>query len=555
MIQRRHLAPLAAALLLLAACNKEEATPATEQTGVPEGRMAISIEDVNSATGSKVLVSGLRSYWKNGETVWINGNRNYVVVDYDAAGTADEPRTYLQNEVNPINNNEYYIATTKNSNDLADLSSYTIPDNGRTFRMLPPVSSPMEYSEVNGRPYLSVPLVAVAPRTATTLNFKNVTAMVNVAVHNGIHSTFRILNVTVSTTSDYYLRGIPSVTVYPDGSVSVLPMSGNTASYKSLAVTFPVTGNEGLLSYGETKNVPVPILPLPADVPLTVKVTGFYEGEQPAGTMSEESVSDASQLSFTRTVTLTNALPRNSFVNANVMLSTEYLTTNNFTLFTIADNPTQTCFIDKRGRTGNHVMTADNWGTLLNNEDRSELRSLMVRDTNGYKLLIFPDGTPMPASITDAMREAANLDCPDIPSVRHPQAIPDIYHTNTTSTYSIYCNPIDRSTLPTNYVELISQLPVITVDSTTYWDNTLNTRVKTKTTKTEYTFNYSGISLSLYSSVTSRYKLVYNYGQGFSWESGYTYEWQAYGQTTSQGILCNKASYRDGTNFKVYRNQ
>lgn len=409
MIQRRHLAPLAAALLLLAACNKEEATPATEQTGVPEGRMAISIEDVNSATGSKVLVGGLRSYWKNDETVWINGVRNKVVVDATAAGNAAEPRTYLQDEVQNINNDEYYIATTKISPNLTD---YTIPATGRTFWMAH-TSSPMEYSEENGRAYLSIPLVAVAPRTATTLNFKNVTAMVNVAVHNGINSTFRISSVKVSTTANYQLRGTARVTVYPDGSVSVLPSESGVVANKTLEVTFDANGNEGLLAYGETKNVPVPILPLPAGIPLTIEVTGTYPYGQPLFTVGSvySSPGAGSTATYTRSVTLTNGLARNSYVNANVQLkpSESYFSSpvlDNWVTFVYEGSGSfeKHCLwgtTTNEDRAGSFELTAAHLTKImmpeLSSSTASAAGSLLVwhQGEDRFKLLIFPHGTTL----------------------------------------------------------------------------------------------------------------------------------------------------------------
>ena len=91
MIQKRHIAPLLAGFMLLAACNKEQEPVLADTDGVPAGHLKLSVENPRPADGSKPLLDGLYTYWKNEDRVYVNGVQSRVRI------TSTE--TYIENYI------------------------------------------------------------------------------------------------------------------------------------------------------------------------------------------------------------------------------------------------------------------------------------------------------------------------------------------------------------------------------------------------------------------------------------------------------------------------
>lgn len=296
MIQKRHIAPLLAGLMLLAACNKEQEPVLADTDGVPAGHLKLSVESPRPANGSKPLLNGLYTYWKNGDRVYINGVQNSVTVPSSGS-------PYLTNMVQTPAAGQYYIATTFPTNMTQQ--EYAIPSGGTTY----PASFPYSYNysrTSDGKVDLgsSIPMVAVADRTSGVLSFKHLAAIVNVAITNGINSNFRVSSVEVS--SNAQLSEIRDVTFYRDGRVEVSSTEGQpqtgTGRHRKVTINFPSNTD---IAYNGTLNVPVPILPVVSGKTLTITATGTFIG----GASNYDGVVK----SFTKTITLTQPINRNDY--------------------------------------------------------------------------------------------------------------------------------------------------------------------------------------------------------------------------------------------------
>lgn len=403
MIQKRHMAPLLAGLMLLAACNKEQDPLAIDETGVPEGHLKVNVENPTAAAGTKQLLDGLYTYWKNNDPVYVNGVSNSVIVP--SSGTP-----YLRNTVSTPASGYYYIATTL-ATSLSG-NDFVIPANGKTFNLSVPYS--YNYSRTSdGKADLgTIPMVAVSERTSGVLNFKHLTATVNVAITNGINSNFRVSSVEVS--SNAQLSEYRAVTLHQNGNVEVsfTERAGQTSTgrHRKVIINFPSNTD---VAYNETLNVPVPILPVVSGKTLTVTVTGTYPYGQPLNTVGSPNLANApgagSTATYTRTITLNSDLSRNDYANADVQLkpSVSYFSSNvmnNWVKFCYSSHylyGDQMCLwseLVNESRPGSFEFTADHLRTMVcpentgNNND--EAGSLLVwhQDANCYKLLIFPYG-------------------------------------------------------------------------------------------------------------------------------------------------------------------
>ena len=290
MIQKRHIAPLLAGFMLLAACNKEQEPILADTDGVPAGHLKLSVENPRPANGSKPLLDGLYTYWKNLDRVYVNGVESRVRV------TPSE--TYIENYIQAPAAGQYYIATTFST--TMTQQEYAIPSGGTTY----PAPFPYSYNysrTSDGKVDLgsSIPMVAVADRTSGVLSFKHLAAIVNVAITNGINSPFRVSSVEIS--SNAQLSENRDVTFYRDGRVEVSSTEGqpltNTGRHRKVTINFPSNTD---IAYNGTLNVPVPILPVVSGKTLTITATGTFQGNGDTKT-------------FTKTITLTHPINRNDY--------------------------------------------------------------------------------------------------------------------------------------------------------------------------------------------------------------------------------------------------
>lgn len=410
MIQKRHIAPLLAGLMLLAACNKEQEPVLADTDGVPAGHLKLSVESPRPANGSKPLLDGLYTYWKNLDRVYVNGVESRVRVA--------SSETYIENYIQAPAEGESYIAGTfpffTDQNGTAN-TNYSIPSSGKNLFFDCPASYNYSVTSDGKVDLGNIPMVAVAGRTASELTFKHLTATINVKITNGINSTFRVTSVEVSSSGSYaqQICGRKLVKINPDGE---LTMNGNTvgtvnSNMKKVTVNFPSNTD---IAYNETLNVPVPVTQVNSGRQLTIKVTGTYPYGQPVFTVGSaySSPGAGSTATYTRNVTLTNGLARNSYVNANVQLkpSESYFSSNvlnNWVKFCYNNSwlyGNQMCLwstYTNEDRAGSFELTAAHLTKImqpeLSSSTASAAGSLLVwhQGEDRFKLLIFPHGTTL----------------------------------------------------------------------------------------------------------------------------------------------------------------
>lgn len=407
MIQKRHIAPLLAGFMLLAACNKEHEPVLADTDGVPAGHLKLSVETPRPADGSKPLLDGLYTYWKNLDRVYVNGVQNSVTVPSSGS-------PYLTNTVQTPAAGQYYIATTFST--TMTQQEYAIPSGGTTY----PAPFPYSYNysrTSDGKVDLgsSIPMVAVADRTSGVLSFKHLAATVNVAITNGINSPFRVSSVEIS--SNAQLSENRDVTFYQDGRVEVSSTEGqpltSTGRHRKVTINFPSNTD---IDYNETLNVPVPILPVVSGKTLTIKVTGTYPYGQPLFTVGSSNLYNApgagSTATYTRTITLNSALNRNDYANARVQLkpSESYFSSNvlnNWVKFCYNNSwlyGNQMCLwstLVNENRTGSFAFTAAQLEKIMKPEiggqNSTAAGSLLVwhQGEGRFKLIVFPYGTTL----------------------------------------------------------------------------------------------------------------------------------------------------------------
>ena len=513
MIQKRHIAPLLAGLMLLAACNKEQEPVLADTDGVPAGHLKLSVEPPRPANGSKPLLDGLNTYWKNGDRVYINGVQNSVTVPSSGS-------PYLTNTVQPPAAGQYYIATTFST--TMTQQEYTIPSGGTTY----PVPFPYSYNysrTSDGKVDLgsSIPMVAVAERTSGVLSFKHLTATVNVAITNGINSTFRVSSVEIS--SNAQLSEIRDVTFYQDGRVEVSStewqQQTGTGRHRKVTINFPSNTD---VAYNETLNVPVPILPVVSGKTLTITVTGTYPYGQPLYTVGSAFSSNpgaGSTATYTRTITLNSALNRNDYANANVQLKpseSSYFSSpvlDNWVTFEYDGFWERHCLwstATNENRAGSFELTAAHLTKImqpeLSSNTASAAGSLLVwhQGEDRFKLLIFPHGTTLgqfPAAVRPNVNYAGYT-IKDYSNNGNMRGIPCVNN----GTYEFLGNNthVDYISLNlnnySNYVTLdvVPQGPMSYSDGpVTYGPNTYTNYYKLRTHTRNYECKYKNMTVSV----------------------------------------------------------
>lgn len=303
MIQKRHIAPLLAGLMLLAACNKEQEPVLADTDGVPAGHLKLSVESPRPADGSKQLLDGLNTYWKNGDRVYVNGVESRVRI----AST----ETYIENYIPAPAENEYYIAGTfpffSDQNGTAN-TDYTISSSyGKSLFFDCPASYNYSVTSDGKVDLGNIPMVAVAERTASELTFKHLTATINVNITNNSNARFVVSGVEI-TSDNAMLSGNKEIFVSRNNMVTVNPTTTNTDSQKKVTINFTSTPtNEKTIAGGQSMNVPVPILPVASAKTLTFSVNGtlFRDGTNNNGETK----------TFTKTITLNRHIKRNDYLN------------------------------------------------------------------------------------------------------------------------------------------------------------------------------------------------------------------------------------------------
>ena len=170
-------------MALMTACEKEN-----QPSGIPEGGLMLTTEGYSS--DSKTMVEGNTVRWRDRDYVIINGSSWRVTVTSDG--------------------NAYVPCSTFVNNTLYGYFGFDRTDivNGTTTT--PTVTIPGSYlSSVNGTVQsIDLPMAAYSNNVGSAVQFKNLTAAVNVIMRNDMQSNLFIDRVVVKSDS-YRLWGDP----------------------------------------------------------------------------------------------------------------------------------------------------------------------------------------------------------------------------------------------------------------------------------------------------------------------------------------------------------
>lgn len=275
--------------LMMTACVKETAN---EQMGLPEGAMLLTTENF-TGHGSKTSVSGTTVQWVSGDNVdfWNSSSKQTRTV------TVNEGKAYIATALDASSNAiyGYYPSGIAYNNQNKDNVGINIP-------------AQYECSvDASGRQVIALPMVAKASSGANVIEFKHVTAAVNVMLKNSMGTALNVDSVIVLSdtyrlnfTPGYNYKGLD----LSSDNMGIAAVSTSNSGQRKVKVYFPTplevpTGSSN-------KSIQVPFYPIGADN-LTIYVychtatsTYCYNYKQATG-----------------------ALGRNELVTAKVDLNTE----------------------------------------------------------------------------------------------------------------------------------------------------------------------------------------------------------------------------------------
>ena len=221
-------------MALMTACEKEN-----QPSGIPEEGLMLTTEGYSS--DSKTVVEGNTVHWRNGDKVIINGSRYNVTVTSDG--------------------NAFVSCSTFVNNTLYGYFGIdrTGIVNGTTTT--PTVTIPGSYlSSVNGTVQsIDLPMAAYSNNVGSAVQFKNLTAAVNVIMRNDMQSNLFIDRVVVKSDS-YRLWGDVTLNLTANN-FGLAAATTNVDSEKEVEVYLGgyLTVEPGS---NNTKSVQVPILPI-----------------------------------------------------------------------------------------------------------------------------------------------------------------------------------------------------------------------------------------------------------------------------------------------------
>ena len=264
-MKQRHIMPLLAASLALAACQPE--SPADLAGG-----LLLNIENTASA-GAKPAVDGISTTWIDGDRITVNGTDCTVQVisyDYNARVLG----------VTAPRSGEHWFATSP--------AGLVAPPEGAgefwweerlTANESFQFTYPREYTYAASyqKQMVAFPMVAVAAGSAGSLTFRHLAAAVQVQVETPMLMPIRLDSVVLEATSAC-LNGDASFTVDASFVPSIsAPISATPASYARRSVRI-TCGVHTLVTPGMPLQLQLPVPPLPAGEELTVRVYGTVMG-------------------------------------------------------------------------------------------------------------------------------------------------------------------------------------------------------------------------------------------------------------------------------------
>lgn len=178
------LAMAAALLLPLASCVKEADNRPADANGHFK---TFALDVAEEPGGSKALISGLKTYWQNTDSVWINGDKKRIQV----TNTGRALLTYVDNV--PSNNHHFYafFPTTLLGSDELVQNQFTFDDDLVQTTIVYPSRYSINGSSVNvggntqrGFSCRELPLVAMADSAASALVFEHLSTEVTIHLEN-----------------------------------------------------------------------------------------------------------------------------------------------------------------------------------------------------------------------------------------------------------------------------------------------------------------------------------------------------------------------------------
>ena len=226
---------LTAALLLSAACTKDNGTAGTDRA------KGLTLLTEKLAThGTKTVVDGYTVQWVDGDKVWLNGNEGTVAI----AGT--DARVAEDIDFGSADIYGYYPCT------LAPAADAQSPN--------PTVTLAGQYTAAydgSGRQRIDLPMVAHAAAGAQSLEFRHVSAAVRVRIRNNFSHPIAIDSVVVASPT-HQLCGSTALDLTA-ADLGLAARTTATASLRRVGVGFHT---EVLVAPGAVCEVQVPILPI-----------------------------------------------------------------------------------------------------------------------------------------------------------------------------------------------------------------------------------------------------------------------------------------------------
>lgn len=238
---------MAASLLLLAGCQKDEVAPAGQ------GRLMLNLESFGNGSTKTVLGADDRSLqWLTGDQVCINGTDYAVTASGESAYVAGVPDATVYKAVFPA-------SMVAGRSMAGSTVTATLP---RQY----------EYRTEGGLQVLDAPLAAVGDGS-DGLTFRHLTGALTVVIENTTSNTLYIDTVYVSSAQQ--LCG--DVTVDFDALTSISP-NIEPANAADTMVLLTVPYNTLSVAAGATVKVQVPVLPVSDANRFTVHVATRHEG-------------------------------------------------------------------------------------------------------------------------------------------------------------------------------------------------------------------------------------------------------------------------------------
>ena len=400
-MKQRHIMPLLAASLALAACQPD--SPADLAGG-----LLLNIESTSSA-GAKPAVDGIATTWLNGDIITVNGTDCTVQVisyEYNAKVLG----------VTAPRSGEHWFATSP-----AGLCP--APDGAGEFwweeRLAASESFqfnyPREYTYAASfqKQMVAFPMVAVAAGNANSLTFRHLAAAVQVQVETPMLMPIRLDSVVLEATSAC-LNGDASFTVDASFVPSIsAPTSATPASYARRSVCLNC-GSNTIVTPGMPLRLQLPVPPLPAGEELTVLVYGTtlsplanYDGDHwnRLAMRNSPSWGNVNEFVFSHSAILDSALERTHLISARAevrpdghLLDSEH-SISRLSLFSVSATK-KVLFKENQSETSvsnsYSMPSLAEMDYLMNSRDgaryiRVSNRGLGLTSAKPY-IIIFPDG-------------------------------------------------------------------------------------------------------------------------------------------------------------------